>query len=48
MDNLPIQVILILLTALGGGFFGAYFQSRFQRQKEVQEDIHNLKSQRCG
>ena len=30
------QLIIPLLTALGlGGIFGAYFQSRFQHQKEV-------------
>lgn len=48
MDNFSTQIILILLTALGGGFFGAYFQSRFQHKKEVQEDIHQLKRKRYG
>ncbi len=44
-----IQIITALLTAIGiGGILGAYFQSRFQRQKEVSEDIHNLKRQRYG
>jgi len=43
------EFIVALLTALGfGGIFGAYFQSRFQHQKEVKEDIHNLKRQRYG
>lgn len=44
-----LQIIVSLLTAIGiGGILGAYFQSRFQRQKEVKEDIHNLKRQRYG
>jgi len=44
-----LEIILALLTAIGlGGIIGAYFQSRFQHQKEVQEDIHNLKRQRYG
>lgn len=44
-----LQIIISLLTAIGvGGFIGAYFQSRFQRQKEISEDIHNLKRQRYG
>jgi len=43
------QLIIPLLTALGlGGIFGAYFQSRFQHQKEVKEDIHQLKRKRYG
>jgi len=38
------EFIIALLTALGlGGILGAYFQSRFQHQKEVEEDIHQLK-----
>lgn len=44
-----VSIIFSILTAIGlGGIFGAYFQSRFQHQKEVQEDIHNLKRQRYG
>lgn len=44
-----LQIIISLLTAIGiGGILGAYFQSRFQRQKEISEDIHNLKRQRYG
>lgn len=44
-----LEIALSLLTASGfGGIFGAYFQSRFQRQKDVQEDIHKLKRQRYG
>lgn len=43
------ELLISILTALGfGGIFGAYFQSRFQHQKEIQEDIHNLKRQRYG
>jgi len=42
-------MIIALLTAIGlGGIFGAYFQSRFQHQKEVEEDIHQLKRKRYG
>ncbi len=44
-----LEIILSIFTAIGiGGILGAYFQSRFQHQKEVQEDIHNLKRQRYG
>lgn len=44
-----LEFVIPLVAALGlGGIFGAYFQSRFQHQKEVQEDIHNLKRQRYG
>mgnify|MGYP001203998173 CR=1 FL=1 len=43
------ELIISVLTALGlGGIFGTYFQSRFQHQKEIKEDIHNLKRQRYG
>lgn len=48
MDNFSTQIILILLTALGGGFFGAYFQNRFQHKKDLQADIHELKRKRYG
>jgi|SRR3972149_7163748 len=50
MDGLnSTQLILSLLAAIGfGGIVGAYFQSRFQHQKEIQEDIHKLKRQRYG
>ncbi len=48
MENTFAQIIIVLLTALGGGFFGAYFQSRFQHQKELKSDIHELKRQRYG
>jgi len=44
-----LEVIIALCAALGlGGIFGAYFQSRFQHQKEVKEDIHQLKRLRYG
>jgi len=36
------------LSAIMGGIFGAYFQSRFQHNKEVEEDIHQLKRKRYG
>jgi len=42
------EVIISLLALLVGGILGAYFQSRFQHQKEVKEDIHQLKRQRYG
>ncbi|MFA5162819.1 MAG: hypothetical protein WC421_11330 [Elusimicrobiales bacterium] len=48
MENTVLQIIVVLLTAFGGGFFGAYFQSRFQHKKEVEEDIHQLKRKRYG
>ena len=48
MPDLTTQIILIILTALGGGFFGAFFQSRFQHQKELKTDIHELKRARYG
>lgn len=48
MENFSVQIIIILITALGGGFFGAYFQSRFQHQKELKTDIHELKRARYG
>jgi len=42
--TLSIEGFISLIAALGfGGIFGAYFQSRFQRKKEVEEDIHQLK-----
>ncbi len=44
-----IQIIASILLAVGfGAILGAYFQARFQHQKEVKEDIHNLKRQRYG
>lgn len=43
------ELIISVLTALGlGGIFSTYFQSRFQHQKEIKEDVHNLKRQRYG
>lgn len=48
MDNFSTQIILILLTASGGGFFGAYFQNRFQHKKGIQADIHEMKRKRYG
>jgi len=44
-----LQLAISLWAAIGlGGIFGAYFQSRFQHQKEVKEDIHQLKRKRYG
>src|SRR3989344_7850857 len=48
MENFSVQILIVILTALGGGFFGAYFQSRFQHQKDVKRDIHELKRARYG
>lgn len=43
------QLFISLIAAVGlGGILGAYFQSRFQHQKEVKEDIHQLKRARYG
>ena len=43
------SIIISILTAVGlGGIFGAYFQFRFQHQKEVKEDVHQLKRKRYG
>ncbi len=37
------------MVAVGlGGVLGAYFQSRFQHKKDVEEDIHKLKRTRYG
>ncbi len=44
-----LGIIISLFTALGlGGILGAYFQSRFQHQKEIKTDIHEMKCQRYG
>lgn len=48
MDNFLIQIVLIILTAIAGVLFGAYFQSRFQHQKDLKKDIHELKRRRYG
>jgi hypothetical protein len=41
--------IIQLLVSIGlGGIIGAYFQSRFQHKKDVEEDIHQLKRKRYG
>ncbi len=46
---MSIEVAISLLATIGlGGILGAYFQSRFQHQKEVKEDIHQLKRERYG
>ncbi len=46
---MSIEVVVSLLAAIGlGGILGAYFQSRFQHQKEVKEDVHQLKRERYG
>jgi len=41
------EMMLALLAALGfGGIVGAYFQSLFQRQTQLKEKEHELKSRR--
>jgi hypothetical protein len=43
------EIMISLVSAVGvGGVFGAYFQSRFQHQRELKSDIHELKRQRYG
>jgi len=43
------EIVISLLTALGlAGILGAFFQSRFERQKQVQEQEHELKRRRYG
>ncbi len=50
MQNLTsFEIMISLVSAVGvGGVFGAYFQSRFQHQRELKSDIHELKRQRYG
>jgi hypothetical protein len=50
---MSIDNIFSLLTAVGfGGFLGsiltAYFQSRFEQQKQIKEQEHELKQRRYG
>ena len=46
---MSIEVVVSLLGALGlGAILGAYFKSRFEHRKEVEEDIHQLKRNRYG
>ncbi|MFZ1935757.1 MAG: hypothetical protein WBL72_21540 [Thermoguttaceae bacterium] len=41
------ETIVSLLTAIGiAGILGAYFQSRFERKKQVQKQEHELKRRR--
>jgi len=47
--NISFEVLVSLISAMGfSGILGAYLQSRFQHQKEIKEDIHQLKRQRYG
>jgi len=47
--NLSLEAIISLISAIGfGGILGAYLQFRFQHEKEVKDDIHQLKRQRYG
>ncbi|MCL5772598.1 MAG: hypothetical protein M1479_10070 [Actinobacteria bacterium] len=45
MDNLKsLEFVIPLITAIGlGGILGAFFQYKFQHQREIKEDIHNLR-----
>lgn len=44
MDSL--QLIVPVITAIGGGFIGAYFQAIYQHKKTLLDDIHNHKKKR--
>jgi hypothetical protein len=45
----PLEIVVSLLTAVGiGSILGAYFQSRFEHQKQVKEQEHELKQRRYG
>jgi len=47
--NLSLEGIVSFVSAIGiGGIAGAYLQLRFQHQKDIKEDIHQLKRQRYG
>jgi len=47
--NISFEILVSLVSAMGfSGILGAYLQSRFQHQKEIKEDIHQLKRQRYG
>lgn len=44
-----MEQIISLITALGvGGVLGAFLKSKFDHQKEVNDDIHQLKRKRYG
>lgn len=44
---MTIEVAISLLTAIGlGSILGAFFQSRFEQQKQVKEQEHDLKHRR--
>ncbi|MEW5987795.1 MAG: hypothetical protein AB1791_14265 [Chloroflexota bacterium] len=45
--TLSLQTVISLLTLIGiSGILGAFFQSRFERQKQVREQEHELKRRR--
>jgi len=47
--TLSLESIISVVSAIGiGGIAGAYLQLHFQHQKEIKEDIHQLKRQRYG
>lgn len=51
--TLSTEFVLSLFTALGlggiaGGIVGAYFQNRFEQQKQVNQQEHELKRRRYG
>ena len=44
-----ISLLAALITALGlGSILGAFFQSRFEQQKQIKEQEHELKQRRYG
>mgnify|MGYP001444918415 CR=1 FL=1 len=46
---MTIEVAISLLTAIGlGSILGAFFQSRFEQQKQIKEQEHDLKHRRYG
>ena len=46
---MTIEIAVSLLTAIGlGSILGAFFQSRFEQQKQIKEQEHELKHRRYG
>jgi hypothetical protein len=46
---MTIEIVISLLTAMGlGSVLGAFFQSRFEQQKQMKEQEHELKRKRYG
>ena len=46
---MSLEIAISLLTAIGiGSILGAFFQSRFEHQKQIREQEHELKHRRYG